>query len=226
MGATVPSTQPGGVVVLEPGAYSPAYITTPNITIRSRVPLAAVIDGAPDRHGIEIRAFNVTIDGVKIVGAGMDGIKTYSAFTTLKNCLVSHAGGQGIAAHDVYGVRIENCRIVRCGTDPLYDHGIYADGVSGTITGCTISGSSAFGICLYPAAMGWKVENNTIDGGGPGCSAILFQGSGTATGNRLSGFRYGLDWRGIGPFTDGGNVTALPDRRDFLKGVVTTRKAD
>ena len=220
LAAPIPTTQPGGTVTLEPGTYSPAYITTP-CTIRSRVPGAAVIDGAPDRHGIEVRVHSVTIEGLKIVGAGLDGIKTYAAFTTVKNCTVTHAGGQGIAGHGVIGLSVTGCTITRCGTQQRYDHGIYADGLFGEVRGNTITGSAAYGICLYPNATGWMVQDNIIDGSGPDCSGVLFQGSGTAKGNKITNCSWGMDWRGAGPFVDGGNDTTCPERRDFLKGTVT-----
>lgn len=222
--ATIPTTQPGGTVTLEPGVYQPAYVTTP-CTIRSRVPGAAVIDGAPDRHGIEVRAYSVTIDGLRVVGAGLDGIKTYGAFTTVKNCVISHSGGQGVSGHGVIGLSVTGCTITRCGTQQRYDHGVYADGLFGEVRGNTIVGSASYGICLYPSASSWTVENNVIDGAGPDCSGILFQGSGRVSGNVITNTPWGVDFRGAGPWVDGGNVTTRPARLDFCKGTVTTQES-
>ena len=217
---TFPPATAGSTVVLEPGRYSPQYLTVPRVTYRPRVPGSVLVVGEPGRHGIEVRAPLICVEGVNVVG-GRDGIKTYSPLTMLRGCGVSLAAGQGISGHGVYSMRIYDCIVSRCGTDPKLDHGIYVDGVGGVIDGCIITGSSAYGICLYPYADRWGVLSNIIDGAGRDCSGVLFQGSGTAKGNRITNCSWGMDWRGAGPFVDGGNDTTCPERRDFLKGTVT-----
>lgn len=214
----IPTTQPGGTIVLEPGFYDAVVIETP-CTIRSRIKHMAIISAPPDRHGIDIRVPGCTIDGLGVVG-GWDGIKFYADNTTIINNWVVHTKGQGIAGHGFSNCVVEGNTLEDNGTSPRLDHGVYIDGSNNIVANNIIRRPAAYGICIYPAGVGTVIFGNTIDGGGPDCSGVLFQGSGTAFGNTISNVDWGMDWRGIGPFVDGGNTSTKPERVDFLKGRV------
>lgn len=221
--AQVPTTQPGGIVLLAPGEYAPCRIDTPGVTIRSSTPGAAWIHGSRT-HGIYVgpRAADVTIDGLFVSGSWYAGIKTDAPRTTLSRCTLTQ-NGHGIEAHNVDNLTVVGCRIVWNGRDPNSDHGIYADGSGIVIRGNVIEHNSGFGVHLYPAATGAVVMMNRVVA--DRCSGILLQGSGSVANNFVTGGQFSIDPRGVGPFVIFGNAVDRPMCRDWLRGPVATQES-
>jgi hypothetical protein len=87
----------GDIITLLPGIYSEAVVVELSgtsefpTTIRSRRKWDAILKGSPS-HGIYVAdgVTNVLIDGLRVAGAGIDGIKVGS-YATVRNCWIHHS---------------------------------------------------------------------------------------------------------------------------------------
>jgi parallel beta-helix repeat protein len=164
----------GNTFIFQPGDYvgtqitlSPQYAgTAQNPTVlKSQHKHKAVLHGSTF-HNIYVRAGCtwVIIDGFESSGAKYTGIKTDADNTVIRNCRIHNNALNGIEAHDVHGVVIENNVVEYNGAHPQFSHGIYADGTGLTIRNNIIRFNSGWGLHLYPEIANSKIENNLIHG--------------------------------------------------------------
>jgi len=164
----------GNTFVFKPGDYvgtqitlSPEYAGSaeePTI-LKSQQKYRAVLHGSVF-HNIYIKGGCkwVIIDGFESSGAKYTGIKTDADYTVIRNCRIHNNALQGIEAHSVRGVVIENNIVEYNGVHPQFNHGVYADGEGLTIRNNIVRFNSGWGLHLYPEIANSKIENNLIYG--------------------------------------------------------------
>lgn len=156
-----------------PGLYSGPIELTPkhagtkdNPTIlRSDVKWMAQVRGA-QWHNFNVgdKSPHIIIDGFEIWGAGYYGIKSYSDYTTIRNCWIHNNNAIGIGIHNKDNAVIENNLVEFNGMHPQFHHGIYMDGANHVIRGNVVRHNSAFGIHLYPNISQSIIINNLVYG--------------------------------------------------------------
>ncbi len=162
------------IFIFQPGNYVGQQITvtaeyagTPQqpTVLKSQYKYKAVLHGSPT-HNIYVRkGCNwVIIDGFESSGAGYTGIKSDADFTVMRNCRIHNNALQGIEAHGVRGLVLENNIVEYNGENPQFSHGIYADGDGLTIRNNIIRFNSGWGLHLYPKIANSKIESNLIYG--------------------------------------------------------------
>jgi hypothetical protein len=145
----------GDIITVMPGTYAePVSIeisgtTELPIVLRSQRKWEAIIKGSSS-HGIYTAdgVTNVTIDGLQIAEANIDGIKVGSC-TTVRNCWIHHSTRQGISAHNTCHTTIEYNLVEHNGTDPAFDHGIYISGTNDVVRGNVIRWNKTYGCQIY-----------------------------------------------------------------------------
>lgn len=145
----------GDIITLLPGIYSEAIVVELSGTaefptiLRSRRKWDAIIKGSRS-HGIYVAdgVTNVVIDGLRVEGAAIDGVKVGS-YATVRNCWIRHSLGQGIAAHNTYQTLIEYNLVEHNGTDPNFDHGMYLSGTNVIVRGNVIRWNKTYGCQIY-----------------------------------------------------------------------------
>ena len=162
----------GNTFLFKPGDYigtqitlSPEYAGSaekPTI-LKSQQKYKAVLHGSPV-HNIYVKAGCkwVIIDGFESSGAKYTGIKTDADYTVIRNCRIHSNALQGIEAHSVHSVVIENNVVEYNGVHPQFNHGVYADGDNLTIRNNIVRFNSGWGLHLYPEISNSKIENNLI----------------------------------------------------------------
>ncbi len=164
----------GNTFLFKPGDYigtqitlSPEYAgSAENPTIlKSQHKYKAVLHGSAF-HNIYVKSGCkwVIIDGFESSGAKYTGIKTDADYTVIRNCRIHSNALQGIEAHGVRGVVIENNLVEYNGVHPQFNHGVYADGDDLTIRNNIVRFNSGWGLHLYPQIANSKIENNLIYG--------------------------------------------------------------
>lgn len=183
----------GGEIVLAPGVYAPIYVTTPNTTLRSEERWKARVCGGSDPvYGIYCNATSCTVEGVAVIGAGLDGIKV-EAGGTVRGCWVQRAKRNGIASHnepDDTPVTIESNLVEFCGSNVQFDHGIYADGNGIVVRENIVRHNAGFGLHLYDHVANATVERNCIYRQASGRSVILASDGGNVVSRNTF-----VDWR-------------------------------
>jgi len=164
----------GNTFVFKPGDYVGTQITLsperagsaekPTI-LKSQYKYKAVLHGSVF-HNIYVKSGCkwVIIDGFESSGAKYTGIKTDADYTVIRNCRIHNNALQGIEAHSVRGVVIENNIVEYNGVHPQFNHGVYADGDNLTIRNNIVRFNSGWGLHLYPEIANSKIENNLIYG--------------------------------------------------------------
>jgi len=164
----------GNTFLFKPGDYvgtqitlSPEYAGSAErpTVLKSQHQYKAVLHGSAF-HNIYIKAGCkwVIIDGFESSGAKYTGIKTDADYTVIRNCRIHNNALQGIEAHSVRNVVIENNLVEYNGVHPQFSHGIYADGEDLTIRNNIVRFNSGWGLHLYPEIANSKIENNLIFG--------------------------------------------------------------
>lgn len=164
----------GNTFVFKPGDYvgtqitlSPEYAGSAEepTVLKSQYKYKAVLHGSAF-HNIYVKSGCkwVIIDGFESSGAKYTGIKTDADYTVIRNCRIHSNALQGIEAHSVRGVVIENNLVEYNGVHPQFNHGIYADGEDLTIRNNIVRFNSGWGLHLYPEIATSKIENNLIYG--------------------------------------------------------------
>lgn len=173
-------------------------VRTPGVTIRAATKWRTVLSGSP-AHGIHVLADRVTLDGLQVLGAVYSGIKVERDYATLRNVWVHHNGLCGIEAHQRRGTAIERCLIERNGGHPNLAHGVYADGLAGSVVGNVARHNAAMGLAIGGDARGFNVERNLChDNGTDGIGLWRYGGPPTrVTRNTLARNRYGIRLAGI-----------------------------
>jgi parallel beta-helix repeat protein len=164
----------GNIFIFQPGNYTGSQITlTPEYTgtaetptiLRSENKYEAILHGSPFHNIYVKRGCDwVIIDGFESSGAKYSGIKTNADYTVIRNCRVHNNALQGLEAHDVYGLVIENNIIEFNGEHPQFDHGMYVNGDNITIRNNIVRFNSGWGIHLYPEISNSRIENNLVHG--------------------------------------------------------------
>ena len=164
----------GNTFIFKPGVYNGAQITiTPNYSgtpenptvLKSQFKYEAVLHGSPF-HNIYVKEGGswVIIDGFESSGARYTGIKACSDYTVIRNCRIHHNSLQGIEAHNVHGLVIENNLVEFNGEHLQYDHAMYINGEYVIIRNNIVRFNSGWGIHLYPEIANSSVENNLVYG--------------------------------------------------------------
>lgn len=122
--------QPDDAITLLSGFYPPDMyvVKTPGVTLTAEYRYGAVLHGS--RHHnlvIDYDAHHVTIDGLQIQGAYLDGLKSYANYTTVQYCWIANNTGQGIANHYFRGLRLYR-NIIEGNGGNGYAHGVYVSG--------------------------------------------------------------------------------------------------
>ncbi len=179
---------PSSTIVLLPGTYPSIVIATPGLTLRSETKWAAKVLGSPARHGIEVNATNVVLDGLQVAYSYIDGIKLNAGANTVRNCWIHHSGlgdaqaspntnatytGQGIYSGCHQNSSIEYNLIEYNGVWIGHDHGIYISGTNHVVRGNVIRHNWTYGLQVYTdytnqACSGISIYNNLIYGNGAG----------------------------------------------------------
>lgn len=154
--AALRAAEPGSEIVLADGIYAGQYNLTRSgepgkpITIRAANTWKAVIDPSGGYgDGLDISATrHVVVDGIRVVGAMMIGIRASAAHNvTIRNCRVELCGHQGIF---FYGqkVTVTCCLVQRNGLTGLH-HGIYFSGTGHEIGNNVIRHNAGYGLHGY-----------------------------------------------------------------------------
>ena len=163
----------GHTIMVRPGQYrgpidiSRTYAGTrerPTI-IKSEVKWQAVVFGS-DEHGIYTadQSHWVIIDGFRVFGSRMDGIKISGDDSTVRNCWVHNNSGMGVAMHGRKRGTIENNLIEFNGHNIQFEHGVYADGDGLIIRGNIVRHNAGFGLQLYPVLTHSVIVQNLVYG--------------------------------------------------------------
>lgn len=164
----------GNIFIFGPGNYTgnqitlgPVYAgTAENPTIlRSQNKYEAILHGSPF-HNIYVKKGCdwVIIDGFESSGAKYSGIKTNADYTVIRNCRVHNNALQGLEAHDVYGLVVENNIVEFNGEHLQFCHGMYLNGENITVRNNIVRFNSGWGIHLYPEIANSRIENNLVHG--------------------------------------------------------------
>jgi len=164
----------GNTFIFKPGNYvgqqitlSAEYSGSPQkpTVLKSQDKYKAVLHGSPF-HNIYVKKDCpwVIIDGFESSGARFTGIKSDADFTVIRNCRIHNNALQGIEAHDVSGLVLENNVVEYNGENLQFSHGIYADGNNLTIRNNIVRFNSGWGLHLYPNIANSRIENNLIYG--------------------------------------------------------------
>jgi hypothetical protein len=200
----------GTNVILLDGTYSgPVYIATHGGSLKADNKWGAVISGAPLDNGIYIGAgkSNVVLDGLKVVNAGLVGIKLGDGgHNTARNCWVTgsghdadHAnGGTGIYVSP-YGIGnvVEYCLSESNGIPSTAGHGLYVGGTNQTVRGNVIRANYSYGAQIYVGYTGMKnaecrMYNNLIYGNGnTGRDCLAVYAGPTGEGSATTNYVYG-----------------------------------
>lgn len=152
---------------------------------------SADVTGGPAEHGIYGAAgvTGVRIWGFKILSSYIDGIKFNGNDSQVRDCWIQKAGrgdpswvtnsngsfsGQGIAAHNLSDIYIENNLIENCGARLNQDHAIYVNGTNLFILSNIMRTNVAYGPQVYDGTGDnhnvWICNNLIHDNGQPGVS--------------------------------------------------------
>ena len=190
--------KPGNYIGRQLTLYPEQKGTSQNPTVlKSQEKYKARIHGSTGHNIYVLKGCDWTIiDGFRVSGALIDGIKCNSDYSAVRNCWIHNNAHQGLGAHSVNNFIIERNLIEFNGNHIQYDHGIYADGnnlkirsnvirynasrgihLTGTVTNCTIvnnlcHNNTREGIIVWtePNQSGSNniVNNNTIADNGLG----------------------------------------------------------
>jgi hypothetical protein len=163
----------GHTIVVRPGQYrgpitiSKAYAGTaahPTV-IRSEVKWQAVVFGSTE-HGIYTadQSHWVVIDGLRVYGSTIDGIKISGNDSVVRNCWVHNNNGMGVAMHGRTHGTIEDNLIEFNGHNIQFDHGVYADGDGLIVRRNIVRHNSGFGLHLYPSISHSVISQNLVYG--------------------------------------------------------------
>lgn len=165
---SMPSMEPGDMVILETGRYrqtGPVYLTVPRVRLIAERKWATILYDSPS-HGYIIAAEGIELDGVEISGAQGTGIKLVNrpADVTLRNVWVHHCQTNGIEAGDVDRLTLQDSILCYNGNDPQFEHGLYASGRDHRIIGNRIYANANTGLQLYGKAKcsGFLVVDNVL----------------------------------------------------------------
>jgi hypothetical protein len=144
-------------IVLMDGTYSDSSgykITAPGQAIRAMNKWKAVLANSAG-HGALSTADYVTIDGVSVTNAAVDGIKIAGNHCVVQNCWVVYSGQQGISSHSPYNSSLFQNNLVESNGwstafIPSHLHGFYIGGKNSIIRNNVSRYNSGFGIHLYP----------------------------------------------------------------------------
>jgi len=131
-------------------------VTSNSVTVRD----VTVIAG---EHGIEVDgARDVLLDGVRVVGARLDGINVRQGSVTIRDCLVEAPSGryaQGIdIAFSLAPSIVEGCTVTG-GREGIVTYSAHV-----TVRGNRVTGTELRGITMTEMSMG-NVEENEVEGG-------------------------------------------------------------
>jgi parallel beta-helix repeat protein len=144
-------------LVGEPGAVvrGGIVITADDVVVRDVTVIA-------EENGITVeRAIDVELDGVRIVGAPLDGINVTRGSVTIRDCVIEEPGGpytQGIDisfSFDLAPSRVEGCRISGG------QEGIVSNSARVLIRDNHVTGTTIRGISVNEMSMS-MVEENTV----------------------------------------------------------------
>ena len=157
--------------IFKPGYYKGQITIWPkdggtpqNPTIlKSQQKYKAILNGSPGHMIYASENCNwVIVDGFDISGAFYSGVKFGGSYCVLRNCRVHNNGLNGVEAHHVKHIVIENNLIEFNGKNPQYDHGIYLSGSNLTIRNNIVRFNSSFGLHLTEGISESVIENNLI----------------------------------------------------------------
>jgi len=154
----------GGEIVLAPGQYAPIYCQVPGTTIRCADKWQAeIIAGNDARHGIYMNAPGCTVEGIRVIGSMLSGIKVEEG-AAVRDCWIQRAHHNGIVTGRTveHAPTIQRCLVEYCGTHAQYYHGVYVNGDGAVITSNVIRHNSGRGLHLYPTVSNAVVEYNWI----------------------------------------------------------------
>ncbi len=139
-------------------------------------------------YGIEVdQARHVVLDGVKVVGARVDGIHVRQSTVSIRNCTVAVPGGQtqGIDISFSAGMgmsMVENCTVVGG------QQGIVVDSAEADIMGNRVSTTRYQAIAMTEMSMG-MIEQNEVAGAVGSGIACVDQSMCMISDNHVSGTR-------------------------------------
>jgi nitrous oxidase accessory protein NosD len=131
-------------------------IRASHVTVRN----VAVLGG---ENGIDVEgAHNVVLEGVRVVGARMDGIHVRTSEVMIRDCVVDSAGGiaQGIDISFALGMgmsMVEGCTVTGG------QEGIVIDSAEAVVSGNRVAATSMRGITMNEMSMG-MIEHNQVAG--------------------------------------------------------------
>lgn len=134
------------------GLYPSIVINRANVSVRSITKWGAIVTGIPANHGIytnDSAQPNVIIDGFRVSGSKLDGIKLNSDSGTIRNCWIQNSTNQGVSCFLYKNATVENCLIENNGSVGNNDHGIYMAGSGHVIRNNVIRRNLTWGVQLY-----------------------------------------------------------------------------
>ncbi len=154
----------GDVVSVAPGIYNEhVRFESHGVTLRSRVPHAATIDGGGSGHVVVCNPYTATVEGFVITGSGggfYAGVFTSQATQVIRGNIITGNGGDGISLSSGSVALIERNIIT---DNDVWQAGIeLKTGASATIVNNYIAGNR-YGIRCFSAGE-VVVANNTITG--------------------------------------------------------------
>lgn len=204
---------PGDRVVISRGVYAEGpLLTTNGVTVIGTS--GVVIDGVGveggRRHGIVIRADDVTVEGITFRGTAT-AVDAIGARCRVVRCTARSASSAGVNIEGA-GAEVTSC-IVR-GTD---GDGIAIVGADAVVTGCSVFGVSGDGIRVY--GTGPRITSNTLSA--TGADGIEVAGDGAdVSKNTVS--RAGSDAIHV----DGGTVLVSGNRATAARGQLVEVNGD
>lgn len=186
--AALTAAGPQGTVVAADGTYDYVEFAAGDAgasghptTLKAANKWGARIIPTAAHHGILIAdgCDYAVIDGFRVSGGTLDGIKTNADHTTVENCWIHDNGGQGVLGAGAAYTTVDSCLIERNGT-ASGEHGIYIDSDNAVVRNNVVRNNYDFGIHCYLAA---GVDNITVENNisyDNTSSAIIVQGKGAA----------------------------------------------
>src|SRR5690606_26340671 len=127
----------GEIITLKPGIYrgpvqipaSAAGSAKAPTMIRAEQKWKSTILGSPVHClNIDKGCQWIIIDGIEVSGAKYTGIKVGAAHITIRNCWIHHNALQGVEVSGASDFTFEFNIVEYNGSNPQWDHGVYASG--------------------------------------------------------------------------------------------------
>lgn len=162
--AALDATVPGDDVSVAPGTYvEDIAFVNDDVTLRSRVPHAATIQGAGNNNIVVFNTINGTIRDFVIDGAGVSrtGVFVSNAVVTIENNNITGNQFYGVSVSSGGEALIAKNRITNNGSIGLFAGILVQGGSVATIANNFVSGN-AIGVRAWSGADGTVIVNNTI----------------------------------------------------------------